>query len=168
MTSSESFLDAGEVVSTHGISGEVKILPWADEPAFLLQFDRFYLGQTPYTVESARVHKTCVLAKLCGIDTPEAAMLLRGKTVRIERDKAELPEGRVFISDLLGCRVLDDEGNDIGKIEDVLTLPASDVYVIQGARRYLIPAVKEFVREIDTSNGVVRVHLIEGFATDEN
>lgn len=168
MNDRESYLQAGEIVSTHGIQGEVKILPWADSPEFLLKFDTFYLKNQPYRVLSSRVHKTCVLAKLQGIDTPEQAALLRGQTVFIDRSDVKLPEGTVFIADLLGCRVLDDDGNEIGKIKDVLTMPASDVYVVEGAHSYMIPAVKEFVKEICVSEGYVRVHLIEGMATDEN
>lgn len=164
----QKFLEAGEVVSTHGIQGEIKILPWADAPEFLLQFDTFYLNGKPYEVVSSRVHKTCVLAKLKGVDTPEAATLLRAQRVSIDRESVCLPQGTVFIADLIGCAVLDDDGNEIGKIKDVLTMPSSDVYVIQGARSYMIPAVKEFVREIDVENRRVRVHLIEGMATDEN
>lgn len=71
----KKYLEAGEIVSTHGVQGEVKILPWADGPEFLLQFDTFYLDGRPYAVRSARVHKTCVLASLEGIDTPERAGL---------------------------------------------------------------------------------------------
>lgn len=164
----QKFLEAGEVVSTHGIQGEIKILPWADAPEFLLQFDTFYLNGKSYEVVSSRVHKTCVLAKLKGVDTPEAATLLRAQRVSIDRESVRLPQGTVFIADLIGCAVLDDDGNEIGKIKDVLTMPSSDVYVIQGARSYMIPAVKEFVREIDVENRRVRVHLIEGMATDEN
>lgn len=164
----QKFLKAGEVVSTHGIQGEIKILPWADAPEFLLQFDTFYLNGKPYEVVSSRVHKTCVLAKLKGVDTPEAATLLRAQRVSIDRESVRLPQGTVFIADLIGCAVLDDDENEIGKIKDVLTMPSSDVYVIQGARSYMIPAVKEFVREIDVENRRVRVHLIEGMATDEN
>ena len=76
----------------------------------------------------------------------------------------------MFIADLIGCRVLnDDTGEELGALRDVLTLPSSDVYVIGGAgKQYMIPAVKEFIRLIDVEAGVVRVHLIEGFATDEN
>lgn len=164
----QKFLEAGEVVSTHGIQGEIKILPWADAPEFLLQFDTFYLNGKPYEVVSSRVHKTCVLAKLKGVDTPEAATLLRAQRVSIDRESVRLPQGTVFIADLIGCAVLDDDENEIGKIKDVLTMPSSDVYVIQGAHSYMIPAVKEFVREIDVENRRVRVHLIEGMATDEN
>ncbi|MBO2526803.1 MAG: 16S rRNA processing protein RimM [Clostridiales bacterium] len=164
----KQLLETGEIVSTHGIQGEVKILPWADGPDFLLQFDTIYLNGKPYEVEASRVHKTCVLAKLKGIDTPEKATLLRGQTVSVDREGLKLPEGTVFIADLIGCRVLDDGGTEIGKIKDVLTMPSSDVYVIQGKKSYMIPAVKEFVREINVAQGYVQVHLIEGMANDEN
>lgn len=161
-------IETGEVVSTHGIQGEIKILPWADAPDFLLQFKTFYLNDVPYRVTAARVHKACVLAKLSGVDTPEAASLLRGKTVSVDREGIRLPEGTVFIADLIGCRVLTEEGDEIGTIRDVLTMPSSDVYVIRGEKNYMIPAVKEFVREINVTERLVRVHLIEGMATDEN
>ena len=159
-------LETGEIVSTHGIQGEVKILPWADGPDFLLDFDTYYLKGKPYEVLSSRVHKTCVLARLKGIDTPEQAALLRGQVVSIDRSQVSLPQGRVFIADLIGCRVLDEEDREIGKIQDVLTMPSSDVYVIQGEKRYMIPAVKEFVREINVREGFVKVHLIEGMAME--
>ena len=161
-------LETGEIVSSHGIHGEVKILPWADTPEFLLEFDLFYLNGKPYEVLSSRVHKTCVLAKLKGIDTPEQAAALRGKKVSIDRADVRLPEGTVFIADLIGCRVMDENGTEIGKIRDVLTMPSSDVYVVEGEHQYMIPAVKEFVKEIDVTQRFVRVHLIEGMATDEN
>lgn len=164
----KQFLETGEVVSTHGIQGEIKILPWADSPDFLLDFKTLYLNGKPYSVLSSRVHKTCVLAKLQGIDTPEQATLLRGQTVSVDRSGLSLPEGTVFIADLIGCRVLDEEENEIGRIKDVLTMPSSDVYVIEGRKKYMIPAVKEFVREINVAEGFVRVHLIEGMAADEN
>ena len=164
----KQFLEAGEIVSTHGIQGELKILPWADSPEFLLKFKTLYLDGKEYTVRSSRVHKTCVLVKLDSIDDPETATLLRGKTVYIDREKVRLPKGTVFIADLLGCRVITEEGEEIGKIKDVLTLPASDVYVIHGEKKYMIPAVKEFVKEICVEEGYVRVHLIEGFETDAN
>lgn len=164
----KQFLETGEVVSTHGIQGEIKILPWADSPEFLLDFKTLYLNGKPYSVLSSRVHKTCVLAKLQGIDTPEQATLLRGQVVSVDRSGLSLPEGTVFIADLIGCRVIDEEENEIGKIKDVLTMPSSDVYVIEGKKKYMIPAVKEFIREINVAEGFVRVHLIEGMATDEN
>ena len=162
----KQFLEAGEIVGTHGIHGEVKILPWADRPDFLLNFDTYYIKGTPRRVLSARVHKTCVLAKLEGVETPEQASLLRGQVISIDRSAVSLPEGSVFIADLLGCKALDEDGQELGTIRDVLTMPANDVYVVKGAKQYMIPAVKEFVREINVAEGYVRVHVIEGMATD--
>ena len=162
------FLEAGEVVGTHGIQGEVKILPWADGPEFLLGFTTLYLNGKPYAVRSSRVHKTCVLARLEGVDTPEQATLLRKQVVTVDRTGVKLPDGAVFIADLIGCRALDDDGSEFGKITDVLTMPSSDVYVVKGEKTYMIPAVKAFVREVNVAEGFVRLHLIEGMATDEN
>lgn len=162
----KQYLEAGEIVSTHGIQGEVKILPWADGPEFLLEFDAYYIKGQPRRVLSSRVHKTCVLARLEGIDTPEQASLLRGQVISIDRADVKLPEGSVFIADLIGCKALDEGGQELGVIRDVLTLPANDVYVIKGARQYMIPAVKEFVREINVAQGYVRVRVIEGMAAD--
>ena len=154
----KKFLEAGEIVGTHGIHGEVKILPWADSPDFLLSFDTYYIKGTPRRVLSARVHKTCVLAKLEGVETPEQASLLRRQVICIDREVISLPEGSVYIADLLDCRVLDEDGQELGTIYDVLSLPANDVYVVRGAKRqYMIPVVREFY---------VRVHVIEGMATD--
>ena len=163
----KKFLEAGEIVGTHGIHGEVKILPWADSPDFLLSFDTYYIKGTPRRVLSARVHKTCVLAKLEGVETPEQASLLRRQVICIDREVISLPEGSVYIADLLDCRVLDEDGQELGTIHDVLSLPANDVYVVRGAKRqYMIPVVREFVREINVAEGYVRVHVIEGMATD--
>ena len=69
----QQYLQTGKIVSTHGVRGEVKLLPWADSPEFLLQFDTLWIGGRAYRVESSRVQKTCVLLKLEGIDTVEAA-----------------------------------------------------------------------------------------------
>lgn len=96
------------------------------------------------------------------------AWLCAAKRVCIDRDEAKLPEGSVFIADLIGCRALDEDGAELGRIEDVLTMPSSDVYVIAGEKRYMVPAVREFVREIRVDEGYVRLHLIEGMAIDEN
>lgn len=162
------YLDAGQIVSSHGIHGEIKILPWADSPEFLLDFDTVYIDGKPFAVENSRVQKTCVLMKLKGVDTVEAATLLRTKVVRIDRTNAEPEDGAVFIADLIGCHCVDEDGNEFGILKDVLTMPSSDVYEIRGEHEYLIPAVKEFVKEINVKERFVKIHLIEGFRTDEN
>ena len=82
------FLEAGQIVSVHGIRGEVKVLPWAGGPEFLAAFSRVRVGGTEYAVEKCRVQKTCDLLKLKGVDTIEAAQALRGKTVEVYRADA--------------------------------------------------------------------------------
>ena len=159
------YLEAGQIVSTHGIRGEVKVLPWADGPEFLTLFDRVYLKGREYAVESARVQKTCVLLKLQGVDTVEAAQALRDTVVQVNREDVELEEGTYFIADLIGLRVLDGE-REVGAIRAILTMPGNDVYVVQGEHTYMIPAVKEFLLETNPDQGYVRVKLIEGMQTD--
>ena len=162
------FLEAGQIVNTHGIRGEVKIVPWCDSPEFLLQFDTLYLDEKPVRVLEARVHKGNVLARLEGVDDVNAAMVLKGRTVSIDRTGVALPEGRHFIADLMGLDVLDaDSGEKLGIVADVLTPPAHEVYVVRGAGcEYLIPAVDEFLIETNVEGGYIRVRLIEGMRAD--
>ena len=160
----EQYLEAGTIVSTHGVHGEVKVLPWADGPEFLTLFDRVFLGGKEYTVSSARVQKTCVLLKLQGVDTVEAAQALRNAVVRVNREDVELEEGTWFIADLVGLKVLQEE-TELGVIKEVLTLPGNDVFVVEGRPGYMIPNVKEFVQEINPEAGFIRVRLIEGMET---
>lgn len=157
------WIEAGEIVNTHGLVGEVKILPWADSPEFLLDFDTLYLDEAPVKIRSARVHKNCVLAMLEGVDSVDAAILLKGKTIRVAREDVHLPEGRYFLADLMGLEVRDaDSGEVLGTLVDILTPPANQVYVVKGKREYLIPAVEEFIVESNPEAGWIRVHLLEG------
>lgn len=158
------YLEAGKIVNTHGIAGEVKILPWADGPEFLLDFDTLYIDGQPVELKGARVHKNCVLAKLAGIDDINQAMKLRDKIVCIDREDVELEEGAFFLADLMGLEVREAEtGKVLGTIYDILTPPANNVYVVRGSEReYMIPAVPEFILETNIDDGYLLVRLIEG------
>ena len=79
----ERYLEAGLIVATHGVRGEIKILPWADGPEFLLEFDNIYVNGTSYAVESGRVHKTCALLKLQGPGTSKHHIGRHDATVKI-------------------------------------------------------------------------------------
>ena len=157
------FLEAGEIVSTHGVRGEMKVLPWADGPEFLCEFDRVRIGGKDYNVENCRVQKTCNLLKIEGVDTMEAAQAMRGKTVEIYR--CDAPEGLIFAVELMGMTVLCD-GKEIGKITDVLDYPGNKVYVVKGEKEYMIPAVKAFILDTDMEKEIMQVRLIEGMETD--
>lgn len=159
------FLPTGQIVNTHGLKGLVKVMPWADDPADLLDFDRFFIDGTEYAVEHSSLQKSMVLLKLEGVDTLEDAAKLRGKELSIARADVELEEGTVFIADLIGLPVYCGE-RELGRITEVLTPPANDVYVVKGRQEYLIPAVKEFIEELNPEAGYVRVRLIEGMEAD--
>ena len=160
-----NFLPTGEIVNTHGLKGYVKVMPWADDPSDLLDFDRFFIDGKEYEVEYSAQQKTMVLLKLAGVDDVDAANKLRGKEIAICRDDIELEEGVVFIADLIGLPVLAD-GVEIGKITEVLTPPGNDVYVVKGEYEYMIPAVQEFIETLNPEDGCIRVRLIEGMRTD--
>lgn len=159
------FLEAGEVVTTHGVRGEVKILPWSDGAEFLSEFKRVFIDKTEYVVESCRIQKNCNLLKLKGVDSVESAQALRGKTVEVYRDDA--PKDLIFVAELIGVRVMAD-GCELGTITDVLDYPGNKVYVVEGEHSYMIPAVKEFVLSTDLDADVMQVRVIEGMRTDEN
>ena len=161
------FLDAGEIVNTHGIRGEVKIMPWCDGPEFLKAFSTFYIEGTPYQVESSRIHKTMLLCKLRGVDDVSQAQTFKNKVVKIDRTSAPIAKDRVFIADLIGLPVFAD-GKEIGQLKDVYIGPANDVYIVKGEKEYMIPAVSEFLEDVNVDEGYIKVKLLEGMATDEN
>ena len=157
------YLEAGTIVNTHGIHGEVKIRPCADSPDFLTGFEHLYIDGEPVKVLSARVHKGCVIAALDGVDDVDCAIKMKNKFVFIDRNDVLLEDGRHFVVDLIGLQALDAQTGDvIGTISDVLTLPANNVYVINGDREVLVPAVPDFVDEINIEGGYIKLCLIEG------
>ena len=162
MTEKKQFLEAGRIVNTHGVRGEVKIQPWADSPEFLKDFGTLYIDGAPVKVRSARVHKGCVIASLEDIDDVNGAMRLKGKLVSIDRRDAKMPEGGYFIQDIIGARVVDENGAEVGTLAEVLNLPGSDVYVVRGEREILIPAVPQFILSRDIDAGVITVRMMEG------
>lgn len=158
----EKYLEAGRITNTHGIKGEVKIEVWVDSPEFLRKFKVLYIDNKPVKLLAGRTHKGFLLAKLEGFDDVNAAMTLKNKLVFIDRKDAKLPKGSYFLADLMGARVVDEQGNELGELADIMELPAGNVYVVRGEREILIPAVPEFIMKTDISAGLVTVRLIDG------
>ena len=155
-------LEAGKIVNTHGVRGEVKIQPWADSAEFLRGFHTLYLDGAPVRVLRSRVHKNMLIAALEGVDTVDAAMVLKNKVLSIRREDARLPEGHFFLQDILGAQVVDETGAELGVLADVLDTPRHQVYVVRGEREILIPAVPAFILRTDPDAGRITVRLIEG------
>lgn len=157
------FVEAGEIVTTHGIKGEIKVLPWMDGPEDLLDFERCRIARKDYVIESVRVQKTCSLVKLQGVDTVEDAQALRGKTMLIYRE--DISDDVIFSAELIGVEVYCGE-KLIGTVKEVLNYPGNNVYVVKGEKEYMIPAVKEFILDTDMEANRMQVKLIEGMTTD--
>ena len=159
------YIKAGEIVTTHGVRGEVKVLPWLDSPEDLCDFDRCRIDGKEFEIETCRIQKTCNLVKLSGVDTMEAAQAMRGKVLELYRD--DIDDEVIFADELLGVVVFSD-GVEIGKIVDVLDYPGNMVYVVRGEHEYMIPAVNAFVLSTDLEKNEMRVRLSEGMRSDEN
>ncbi len=159
------YIEAGEIVTTHGVRGEIKLLSWLDSPEMLCEFDRCRISGREYVMDFVRVQKTCNLVKLRGVDTMEDAQKLRGKTMELYRE--DISDELIFASELVDVEVYAD-GACIGKIKEVLDYPGNSVYVVQGEREYLIPAVKEFILSTDLERNQMQVKLLKGMASDED
>lgn len=167
------FIECGKIVSTHGIKGHVRVQPWSDTADFLSSFKKVYLGKekNEYAVSSASAHKNVTLLKLKKINSIEEAQCLIGNIVYINRDDCNLPDGRYFISDIIGCSVYDSKTNDLlGIISDVTSLNgANDVWTVEfQGKEYLIPVIDDVVCEIDIENEKIIIKKMKGIFDDED
>ena len=158
----EPYLEAGKILNTFGVRGEVKLDPWCDSAEFLKPLKTLYIDGAPRAVASSRVHKGMLIVRFADVEDVNGAMLLKNKIVYFARSDVHLPKGRHFVADLLGASVVDEQGAEIGRLAEVLDMPAGQVYVVQGETEHTIPAVPEFILDIDADGKVIRVHLIEG------
>ena len=158
----KEFIEAGRIVNTHGVVGEVKIEVWLDSPEFLKKFKRIFIKDKQIKVLSGRVHKGFLIAKLEGVEDINTAMTYKGKDISVARADAKLPKGAFFLQDIIGAKVVDEAGNEIGILKDIMETPASNIYVVKGESEHLIPAVPEFILNTDIDAGTITVHLIEG------
>ena len=159
------FIEAGEIVTTHGVKGEVKVMPWVDGPEILCEFDRCRIAGKEYEIVSCRIQKSCNLVKLSGVDTMEAAQAMRGKVIELYRE--DIDDEVIFAAELIGVEVYAD-GALLGKIAEVLDYPGNSVYVVTGEHEYMIPAVKQFILSTDLETNTMQVKIIEGMRSDEN
>ena len=168
----KQYLEIGKIVNVHGLRGDVKVVPWCDDPEFLCEFETLYLGgeHKPVQVADARLQKGNVLLRLEGVSTVEEAEKLRGHILYMDRDEVELEEGVYFIQDLIGLEVLDaDTGASYGKLTDVLQTGANDVYEVrdESGKTVLIPAIPDVVLETDLDAGTMQIRPLEGLFDED-
>lgn len=167
------FIETGKIVGTHGIKGEVRVQPWSDSREFLTNFKSFYLdgeGKELLKARAVRPHGNVVIISFKGIASIEQAEKLRGKIIYINRNDVDLPDGRYFVSDLIGCTVTDaDTGAALGRLSEVSQTGVNDVWhIMRDGREYLVPAVEEVVISVDVDNSKVIIRPIKGIFDDED
>ena len=158
--------EIGKIVTTRGIRGEVKILPFTNVNDMFDGLDYVYIEGKKYDIESVKHVKTCVALKLSGIETPEDAATYVGKKVKIDdADLKPLAEDEYYIKDLVGAEITNfDTDETDGVLRDVILTGGNDVLDIlsEDKKQILVPLVKEFVKNIDIKNKQLSIHFIEG------
>jgi len=168
------YLQIGEIVNTHGVKGELKVMPLTDNPERYDDLEWIYLdncgNMVKYNIGSVKYIKGFIILKLCGVDSVEAAEALKGRFILVDRKNAvKLPEGSFFICDLIGSDVYETNGGRLGKLVDVLHTGSNDVFVVrkENNREILLPALKSVVREILPDKGTIKVEIPEGLSDYE-
>ena len=163
------YLPAGSISSTHGLKGEVKVYPFLDDPGRFSLFSKVFLEKggrrIEAEIEKARYFKNMVILKFKGIDDIESVMPYRGYEIMVTREEAaELKEGQYFEADLIGMKVFDEEGAELGELKNVIHTGANDVYTVSltDGGEVLIPAIKDCIKQVDVEAGEMKVHLLPG------
>lgn len=167
----QEYLRVGVITTTHGVHGEVKVYPTTDDAKRFedlisksILFD--IKGElTPFTLEGVKYFKNLVILKFEEINDCDLASKYRQTDIYIHReDGLALEEGEYYIADLIGCDVITDKDEKLGKVKDVLQTGANDVYVVNSSKygEVLIPVIKDCILDVNIYDGVIKVHLLDG------
>lgn len=165
----EDFFQVGVITSTHGLKGEVKVFPTTDDPRRFKRLKEVILDtgkeRLQLEIEGVKFFKQFVILKFRGIDNINDVEKYRRASLLVARkDAVRLQKDEYFIADLMGLRVRDEDGDEIGVLKNVIETGANDVYVIEmtDGRELLLPAIKQCVLEVDVEAGFIRIHIMEG------
>ncbi|NLK28614.1 MAG: 16S rRNA processing protein RimM [Clostridiales bacterium] len=165
----DNYLRVGVITTTHGIKGEVKVYPTTDDPLRFKELKEVILDTgkeyLPLEIENVKYFKQTVILKFKGINDINDIEKYRGKDILVTRENAvKLEEGEYFIYDLIGSEVITEDGERLGKLEEVLATGANDVYVVktEDQKEILIPSIKECILDVNTVEKIITVHLLDG------
>lgn len=165
----EELLQVGVITSTHGVRGEVKVFPTTDDPERFKTLKHVLLdtGREKKTLEiqGVKFFKQFVILKFKGLDNINDIEKYRQKSLYVTRKNAvRLQRDEYFIADLIGLKVQDEDGKELGTVKDVIETGANDVYEVEMAdgKSLLLPAIKQCILNVDVENGTMQVHVLEG------
>lgn len=163
------YFEIGQIVNHFGIKGMVKVNPFTDDISQFEEMETILVDKKgsiqEMQIEEVKYSKNQVLLKLKGIETVEEAEKYRNCYLKLPREKArKLPKNTYFIADLIGLEVYTEEGNLLGKVDDIYNTGASDIYVIKDelGKQILLPAIKEVIKQVDLEQEKIVVHLLDG------
>ena len=165
----EDLLQVGIITSTHGVSGEVKVYPTTDDPRRFRRLKEVVLDtgkeKMNLEIEGVKFFKQFVILKFKGLDNINDIEKYRQKSLYVTRKNAvRLQRDEYFIADLIGLKVQDEDGKELGTVKDVIETGANDVYEVEMAdgKSLLLPAIKQCILNVDVENGTMQVHVLEG------
>lgn len=165
----EDLLQVGIITSTHGVRGEVKVYPTTDDPRRFRRLKEVVLDtgreKLNLEIEGVKFFKQFVILKFKGLDNINDIEKYRQKSLYVTRKNAvRLQRDEYFIADLIGLKVQDEDGTELGTVKDVVETGANDVYEVEMAdgRSLLLPAIKQCILNVDVENGMMQVHVLEG------
>lgn len=166
----EKMFDVGKIINTHGIRGEVRVKRLTDSE------DRFNVGNILYLVQdnkqpikliiaAHRIHKQHDLLRFEGYDNINDVEIFKNAYLKITEDQlTDLSEGEYYVHEIIGCEVHTNDGEHLGIVKDIFPTGANDVWVIQqeNGKEFLIPFIKDIVKEIDLEEKKINIELMEG------
>ena len=169
----EEFLQVGAIANTHGIAGEVKVFPTTDDPKRFKKLKKVLLDtgreKLELEVEGVKFFKNMVILKFKEYNDINQIEKYRKCPLLVTREHAvKLKKNEYFIADLIGVKVLDEQEQELGTLEDVIETGANDVYQIRlkDGRQLLLPAIKECVLDVDVEAGRMKIHILDGLLED--
>ena len=165
----EDLLQVGIIASTHGVRGEVKVYPTTDDPRRFRRLKEVVLDtgkeKMNLEIEGVKFFKQFVILKFKGLDNINNIEKYRQKSLYVTRKNAvRLQRDEYFIADLIGLKLQDEDGKELGTVKDVIETGANDVYEVEMAdgKSLLLPAIKQCILNVDVENGTMQVHVLEG------
>lgn len=149
----KQLLAVGKIINTHGLKGEIKLLPSTDDVDRFKELKEAYIDDAVVEIEGCKFQPGKVILKIKGVDSIEEAQRLKNKYIKVSRENAaKLPEDCYYEADIIGCNVYDQNDEELGKIDEIIRTGSNDVYWIKGKNELLIPAIKNVIVNIDINN----------------
>jgi 16S rRNA processing protein RimM len=158
----KEFITVGQIINTHGLKGELKVFPLTDDMKRFRKLKKVYIDGIERDVVWCKLQTKTVVLKIEGIDSIEDAAKYKETYLEVSREDAiKLPKGRYFVTDIIGCNVIDENGIELGRIHDVIHTPSNDVYWIKEGKELLIPVLKSIVVNVDVENKQIVIKPVE-------